>query len=129
MLNFIQVSKKTRFLALVASADLKSLERLANILSDNISFTASIIAPSRSITRLFDILRTYRDLLLDPLALLIKASSSKFYKPRIYEKVISDFYRKMHWEIAMQKEVNSLTINKTWTLIDLSFNAYILKGR
>ena len=49
-----------------------------------------------AINYLFDILRVYRKLSLDSLALLIKAFSFKSYKSRIYKKIISNFYYKIY---------------------------------
>ena len=36
---------------------------------------------------------------------------------------------KMHWELAMQEEVDSLVTNGTWTLVDLPSNTHALGGR
>ena len=49
-----------------------------------------------AINYLFDILRVYKKLFLNPLALLIKVFSFKFYKSRIYKKTISNSYYKIY---------------------------------
>ena len=43
-----------------------------------------------------EILRVYRDLTSDPLALLVKANASELYEPQIYKEVMADVYRKMN---------------------------------
>ncbi len=42
---------------------------------------------------------------------------------------MADAYRKMHWELAMQEEVESLVANGTWELVDLPSNAHALSGK
>ena len=76
-----------------------------------------------------EILEAHRDLTPDPLALLAKANAPEPYEPKSYKEAMADSYRKMHWELAMQEEVDSLTTNGTWTLVDLPSNAHALGGR
>ena len=76
-----------------------------------------------------DILLAHKDLSPDPLALLTKANPLEPYEPRSYKEAISDSYRKMHWQIAMREEVDSLITNGTWILVNLPSNARALGGR
>ncbi|KAL9063309.1 MAG: hypothetical protein Q9161_009533 [Pseudevernia consocians] len=55
----------------------------------------------------------HRDLSPDPLSLLTKANALEPYEPQTYKEAMADDYMKMHWELAMQEEVNSLITNKT----------------
>ena len=80
-------------------------------------------------TRPSDVLRAHRDIAPDPLALLAKANPSEPYKPQTYKEAMADAYRKMHWQTAMQDEVDSLITNGTWTLVDLPSNAHTLGGK
>ena len=85
-----------------------------------------IIDPA--LVKTFD-LNSFRDLTPDPLALLAKANPSKPYEPRTYKEAMADSYRKMFWQIAMEEEIDSLSVNGTWTLVDLPSNAHALGGR
>ena len=48
------------------------------------------------IINLFEILKLYRNLISNFLVLLIKIAFIKFYKSRIFKKIITDFYYKMY---------------------------------
>ena len=76
-----------------------------------------------------EILRAHRDLSPDPLSLLAKANAPEPYEPQTYKEAMADDYMKMHWELAMQEEVDSLITNETWSLVDLPSNAHVLGGR
>ena len=75
------------------------------------------------------IMRAYKEFSPDPLTLLAKASSPEPYEPQTYKEAMADSYRKMHWQMTMEEEVDSLTTNKTWTLVDLPSNAHALGGK
>ena len=76
-----------------------------------------------------EILQAYRDLTPDPLSLLAKANAPEPYEPQSYKEAMADEYMRMHWELAMQEEVESLVTNGTWTLVDLPSNAHALGGK
>ena len=76
-----------------------------------------------------EVLRAHRDLTPDPLSLLAKANAPEPYEPQTYKEAMADEYMRMHWELAMQEEVDSLVTNGTWTLVDLPSNAHALGGR
>ena len=76
-----------------------------------------------------EILQAHRDLSPDPLSLLAKANAPEPYEPLSYKEAMADEYIKMHWELAIQEEVDSLVTNRTWTLMDLPSNAHALGGK
>ena len=75
------------------------------------------------------ILQNYRDLTPDPLSLLAKANAPEPYEPQSYKEAIADEYIKMHQELTIQEEVDSLVANRTQTLVDLPSNAHALGGK
>ena len=48
------------------------------------------------ITRFSNIMKIYKDLILDLFVLLIKINIITFYEPRIYKEIISNLYRKIY---------------------------------
>ena len=42
---------------------------------------------------------------------------------------MADEYLRIHWELAMQEEVDSLVTNGIWTLVDLPSNIHALGGK
>ena len=62
------------------------------------------------------------------IALIANADSSDLYEPRTYRQAVSGGDAK-HWEKSMEDEVNSLTENHTWDLVDRPKDRAVLTGK
>ena len=62
------------------------------------------------------------------IALIANADSSEPYEPRTYRQAVSGGDAKQ-WESSMEDEVNSLTENRTWDLVDRPKDRAVLTGK